>query len=54
MQSIIDFILAHQAIFAALVVAVLDFVFAVSPSLSGNGILHSVYVFFQNLIKPKA
>lgn len=54
MQAFIDFILNHQAVLGAIAIAVLDLAFALSPGLQGNGILHSIYVFFQNLVKPKA
>lgn len=45
-----DWIIAHQAIVAGLVVAILDFGFAISPGLAANGLIHGIY----NWLKPKA
>ena len=42
-QSVIAFLLAHRALEAGLVVAVLDLLFAVYPGVKANGILHFVY-----------
>jgi hypothetical protein len=47
-MSIVNFILAHQAIEAGLVVAVLDFAFAMKADLASNGILHSIYLFAKS------
>jgi hypothetical protein len=44
-MSIVHFILAHQALEAGLVVAILDFAFAMKSDLASNGILHSIYLF---------
>ena len=49
MQAIIQWVVAHQAVVAGLVVGILDFVFAVSPSLAANGILHQVYLWIASL-----
>lgn len=42
-----DFIVAHQAVFSGLAVALLDLVFALSPSAAGNGLLHQLYVWLK-------
>lgn len=38
-----DWIIAHAALVTGLVVALLDFAFAISPGLEANGILHAIY-----------
>ena len=54
MQDVINFIMSHSALLAAMVVAILDFIMALVPSWESNGIFHSIYVFFKNLVKPQA
>jgi hypothetical protein len=49
----IDFILANSMIIAPLIIAILDFVFAMDKKLEANGLLHSVYLFFKNLVFSK-
>ncbi len=49
MQTVIDWVLAHQLILSGLIVAVLDFIFAIIPTLQGNGILHSLYMLVKNI-----
>lgn len=49
MSGIIAFLQAHAAVVSGLVVAILDFAFAVSPGLEGNGILHSIYLWVSGL-----
>jgi hypothetical protein len=44
MSSIIAWITAHSGIVCGLVIAILDFVFAISPSLAANGILHQLFI----------
>jgi hypothetical protein len=44
-NSIINFVLAHQVVLAGIVVAVLDFAFAMKKGLDANGILHAIYLF---------
>jgi hypothetical protein len=39
---------------AAVLIAILDLIFALIPSVESNGILHSVYVFLKNLVTEKA
>ena len=36
---------SHWALVGGLLVAVLDFVFAVSPGLKANGLIHAIYLF---------
>jgi len=48
-----DFVLAHQGLFAGLGVAVLDLVFALSPSLASNGLLHAFYLWLKPSAPPK-
>lgn len=47
----IQFILDHIAILAALGVALVDFVWAIVPGLQSNGLLHAIYNF---LVSKKA
>ncbi len=55
MQSVIDFIMAHSVVMAGALVAILDFLFAIIPSIKGNGILDSIYKFLKNLVsKPQS
>lgn len=54
MQSIIAFILAHQVLFAALIVAILDFVIALIPGVDSNGIFHMVYLWIKGIASPSA
>lgn len=49
MQAIISWVVAHQAIVSGAVVGVLDLVFALSPALAGNGILHQIYLWIASL-----
>lgn len=49
-----DFILAHAAVLSALLVAIIDFGFAVSPGLASNGLLHGIYVWLKGSSVPKA
>lgn len=51
-MSVINFVLAHQAIFAALGVAIMDLIFAVSPSVQSNGLLHLIYMELKSLVIP--
>lgn len=44
MAAVWSFVVAHSGVFSALGVAILDLVFALSPSASGNGILHQLYL----------
>jgi hypothetical protein len=48
LMSIVNFILAHQVVEAGIVVAVLDFAFAMKSDLASNGILHSIYLFAKS------
>ncbi len=43
---------ANQAVVAGAVVAIIDLVFALSPGLESNGILHAIYGFLKPA--PKA
>ncbi len=50
----VAFIMAHEAVFAGLGVAVLDLAFALIPSIQSNGILHWVYGVLVGAGKPQA
>ena len=52
MQALIDFIIANQMIVVGAIVAILDFIFALT-NLEANGLIHSVYVFFKNMLEKK-
>ena len=47
MSVVIAFVLAHQAVLAALGVAVLDLIFALAPSVKSNGILQWILLSLQ-------
>lgn len=49
MADVIAFIQLHAVVLAALGVAVLDFLFALIPTLSANGILHQFYLWLKSL-----
>lgn len=53
MQSIVDFVVNHAAVFAGLGVAVLDLIFAINPKADANGGLHWVYLKLKALASPK-
>lgn len=54
MSAIIAFIVSHSAIVAGLVVALLDLVIALIPSIESNGVFHAIYLYLKGLVKPKA
>lgn len=54
MPAFIQFVLAHQVVFAALGVAVLDLVFAINPKAESNGVLHWVFVALKGKAGPAA
>ena len=52
---ILNWLLAHEAVTAALAVAVLDFVIEINPSLSSNSFLSMILSGLQKLLpQPKA
>jgi hypothetical protein len=51
-MNIVNFILAHQVVEAGLIVAVLDFAFAMKSGLEANGILHAIYLFAKGKSSP--
>ncbi len=54
MDVILQWIVAHQGVVAGLGVGIFDFVFAVSPKLESNGIIHAFYLWVKGLVvKPK-
>lgn len=53
LQIVVSWIMAHQVLMAALAVAVLDFLFAIVPSLQSNGVLHAIYLFATKEKTPK-
>lgn len=52
-MGIVQWVLEHQALVASLVVAVLDFGFALKPDWESNGVVHWLYVQLKALIPPK-
>lgn len=46
-MALIQWLIDHQIVLGAMIVGILDFLFAVSPALAGNGVLHQIYVFFK-------
>lgn len=54
MQAVIQFVLAHEVVLAALGIAVLDLAFALNPSLQSNGLLHWVWTMLVGIKTPKA
>ncbi len=48
-----DFIVAHSALVAALVVALADFVFALAPGIDSNGIVHAIYLWVKQAAGSK-
>ena len=54
MSAIFAFVSAHSAVLAGLGVAILDLLFALNPSLAGNGILHQILVSLGAIAKPSA
>lgn len=44
LKAAVEFVLAHQAVFVGLAVALLDFVFAIVPSVASNGLVHWLYL----------
>lgn len=55
MKNVIDFVLGNQAVLAGILVAILDLVFALIPSVKANGILQGIYNFVKAIVnKVKA
>lgn len=52
-MGIVQWVLEHSGLVAGLVVALLDFGFAVKPDWQSNGVLHWVYVQLKALVPPK-
>jgi hypothetical protein len=51
MQAVIDFIVAHQAVLAGLVIGILDLVFALNPNANApDGVLHMIYLLVSKLV----
>lgn len=50
----VNFILAHQVVFAGLGVAVIDLAIGLNPNLAASGLLHSVYLFLKGRTGPQA
>lgn len=46
--------LGHLGVLSGLGVAILDLVFALSPNIDANGILHAVYLQLKKLNEPKS
>lgn len=53
MQSFLDFVLAHSALFAAFGVALLDLVFSLKSDWAANSLLHWFYLQLKALSSPK-
>lgn len=49
-----NFVMAHEALLAALLVAALDLAMALSPSLESNGLLHALYLLAKKESAPPA
>lgn len=54
MSGLVSWVVAHQGLVSGVVVAILDLLFALSPSLAANGILHQVYLWISGLSSPPA
>ena len=52
MAAVWAWITGHEVVVVGMLVAVLDFVFAVSPGLASNGILHGLYLWLKGLVTP--
>jgi hypothetical protein len=50
MQQVIQWVVGHQAIVGSLVVGILDFIFAIIPSIDSNGVLHFIYLQAKKLV----
>ena len=48
----IQFLMSHPAIIGGLLVAFLDFIFAINPMWSSNGILHAIYLITKKFLLP--
>lgn len=48
-NDVIAWITLHQVIIGALLIGVLDFIFAINPAWKSNGAAHFFYVFAQKL-----
>lgn len=49
MSGVLSFFLAHQAVFSAFGIALLDLAFALNNSWQSNGVLHWIYMQLQAL-----
>lgn len=54
MQALLTWVTSHQSVIGGSVVAVLDLVFALIPSIQSNGILHFIFVQAQKLSGPQS
>lgn len=54
MQAVIQFVLAHEVVLAAVGVAVLDLLFALNPAIKANGLLHWIYGVLVGVKAPDA
>lgn len=52
MDPIVAYIIAHPAVFSAIGIAILDFIFAINPATQNSGILHAIYTFLMGFKKP--
>lgn len=53
MDAVVAFVMSHLELVAGLVVAMLDFGFALNSKWAANGILHSIYLWIKSFAKPK-
>lgn len=51
-MNAINWITSHQVLLAGFIVAIIDFIMALVPSIASNGILHSIYLFFKGIASP--
>lgn len=54
LNQILEFLVAHQVVSTGLIIAIMDFIFAINKNLESNGLLHGLYLFVKGLKPPKA
>lgn len=52
MSAFVSWVMGHQAIVSGLVIAMMDFVIALVPSIEPNGIFHAIYLWIAGFKKP--
>jgi hypothetical protein len=51
-MAAIQFIQAHAVVMSAAVVAILDLIFALIPSVASNGVAHWIYLTLKGIAQP--